>query len=410
MSEHDELMSLANLDDLDEQILREVGEENLLERMQEQKDKKTEERAPWMRELREDWFSTLLLFLSFLLTEMTALYLGLAPTLQAEADGSQSIHFNTDVGHIATTLVYMLVFPAVTELSFWIARKKFNQRESGNFAQQASMGFAAGLSLIAIIGTGVSGFFVAYSVLGSVGFLEVPPSVQNYLIWVIPILVALLGLNHWIYESNSGEAKLKRLAEEEDRKAEISDRIRERKIERLATRAFKAAAIRSYAGATARGLLSQREADEGLAAGLSLIDFEKKLRRDLNGDGKIGEAPALPSPAPQAPPIPEIPKRREHSTRWTLRALLSFIGIDAAEARDLIRQYRLFDARSAYMGLEKAGYIPPSLTVEDFMPLFCELAGVPFPTWDSVPDAFNPTILPPDLGKVKQEPGSRPDF
>jgi hypothetical protein len=399
MSEHDELMSLADMSELDEQILAQSGEDDLLDRMQDKKNKQAEERSPWIKDLRDHWFGYLLLALSFLLTEMTAIYLGLAPVLQTNPDGSTVIHFHTDFGHIATTLVYMLVFPAVTEIAFAVAKKKFNTRETGNMAQQGAMLFASAVALISIIGTGVSGTYVIFTTLGSVGFLEVPPSVQNWLIWVMPVLIAIFGLCFWIYEATSRAAKARKLAEEEDQKAELADQTRMKQINRIGKRAIAASAIRTYEKAVSRGLLSQAEADEGLSQGLSLAQLETKLRRDLTGEGRIGDtsglntpqAPALPSPAP----VPLLPRQGTYKA-YSLADLLAYSGRTREQVRDMLTQASLLDSTSAFYALKEAGYIPADfygdgdlgLAADRFRGLYTEIMGytsLPLPVSNSLP-------------------------
>lgn len=403
----DELDLLSDMSELDEQILARAGEEELSDRMKKEKDKKTEERAPWTRDFREHWFAYALLALSFLLTEMTAFYLGTSPTLKTNPDGSRFIEFQTDIGHLLTTLVYMLVFPVVTEVAFGYFRNKFDNRETGNFWQQVSAGLGAAIALFSIVGTGVSGAFVIFSTLGSVGFLEVPPSVQTYLIWIIPILLAIFGLLAWAYGSNSEEAQDRKRAAEDDRKAELNDRIRMSEIERAGRRAIRAEAIRVYRDMVTKGILSHREASEALSQGLSIGELEKKLRRDLTGEGKIGNTSGLNNKALASPPPPALPMKAEYKARWSLRSLLSYVGMDAAEAREMIRKYELFDARSAYQALDNAGYIPEGLDLDSFMPLFCELAGVA-PTWDSIPTAFNPGIIPAPVIPARPINGNTP--
>lgn len=102
---------------------------------------------------------------------------------------------------------------------------------------------------------------------------------------------------------------------------------------------------------------------------------------------------ALPAPRPALSPssfVPSLPIR----PRWTLDGLLSHLGMSRDKLRELIRQYQLFDARSAYNALAQSGYMPESLTIDEFMYLFCEFAGVDAPTWNPIPTAFNPGIHP----------------
>lgn len=120
------------------------------------------------------------------------------------------------------------------------------------------------------------------------------------------------------------------------------------------------------------------------------------------GDGSEPITPGIP-PAPASRPalpvsnVPALPRRRNHATQWTLDGLLNWANISRADAQEMIRQYQLFDARSAYAALDQAGYIPETLTVDDFMPLYCELLGVA-PTWGSVYRPPTPTAHLPAAG------------
>jgi hypothetical protein len=56
----------------------------------------------------------------------------------------------------------------------------------------------------------------------------------------------------------------------------------------------------------ALGLLSQKDADTALAQGMSLADLERKLNRDITGEGKIGDTSGLHGVTPLAPKRPGI--------------------------------------------------------------------------------------------------------
>lgn len=313
---HEDFMKLGDMSDIDNRILAEAGRDDLIDRMHEQKDKDAERKAPWMQEVREHWFLYALLFISFLLTETLAIYLGTAPKVMTDpATGAQFIEFHTDFGHLATAFIYMLVLPLVTELAFDNSRKKFNQRETGNWRQTWTMGLSIVVSVISWVGTGVAGAYVIMSTLGSIGFIEIPKNVQTYLIWVIPVLLAFFALMTWLYQAGSRFAKSKKMAEEEEKNAELADQMRMQQIERAGKRAIRAAAIRSFEQAVALGLLSQAEADAALAQGMSLGDLERKLNRDITGEGKIGDTSGLQRslPAPKQRPgvwVPEDEYRR----------------------------------------------------------------------------------------------------
>lgn len=297
-NEFDDLLNMGDSRDLDNILLSEEEGDDLVERMDQQQEKTVEARTPWLQDFKEHWYWYLILGLSFLLTETTAVYLGLAPYKVTPPSGEPYIYWNTDFGHIATAVVYMLLFPAVTELAFDRAWKKFNKKEPGNLAQAWTMIVAIVASSIAILGTGVAGFFIVFATLGSIGFVEVPRSVQVWLIWVVPSLLALFGLLHGIYKSKSKIERLNRLVEHRLQKAKLSEELRNKITEQKVQRAISNAARRSYIRAVALGLLSQKEANDAMAQGKSLVQLEKELNRDLTGEGKIGDTSGLRLPAP----------------------------------------------------------------------------------------------------------------
>lgn len=311
---HDDFMNLGDMSEIDNRILAEAGQDDLVDRMHEQKQKDATRKAPWMQEVREHWFLYTLLAVSFLLTETLAIYIGLAPHLAPDLTrpGEQVIQFNTDFGHLLTALIYMLVFPLVTEVAFDNNRKKFNRRETGNFHQTWTMALSVVVSVISWIGTGVAGAYVIFSTLGSLGFMKIPENVQTWLVWVIPILLAFFAVMNWLYETNSRFSKSQKMVEEQSKNAELADQMRMKQIEQAGKRAIRAAAIRSYERAVALGLLSQAEADAALAQGMSLADLERKLNRDITGEGKIGDTSGLSRPAPQV----SQPSRRNSIIPW----------------------------------------------------------------------------------------------
>lgn len=288
--DNEEFKELGDLSEWDNLVLETAGEDDIVERMQQENETQAEKRAPWMRDVKDNWFMYALLGLSFLLTEMFAIYLGLAPKLVPDPNSptGTSIHFNTDIGHLLTALVYMLVFPIVTEIAFDRAYKKFMGRETGNFTQQWTMTVAVALSIASIIGTGVAGGYLVLSTLGSVGYIEIPPSVQMWIIWVIPGMLAGFAVLHRIYDSGSKHAKLQKMIAERKRKADLADQLRDDAMDRAGRRAIKKAAYGAYRRAVAKGLISQEEANAGLAAGKSLQELEKDLGKEITGDGVIG--------------------------------------------------------------------------------------------------------------------------
>jgi len=301
---HDEFMDNSDLDDVDNLILSQAGNNDLVDRLQEKHETEAAKKFDWMADFNRHKFTYVLLGFSFIFTEMLAIYLGLAPTLQLDpATGNQVIHFNTDFGHLATMLVYMIVFPGITEIAFAVARTKFKERETGNFAQATSMLVAMAASAISILGTGVAGGYVVMSTLRFLSkFAEIPDSVQTWIVWVIPSLLALYAILYTVYELSSRIDRAERFVKEQEKRELLNHELRRRQIDLAGRRKTQAASIQLYERLILSGVLSQAEADEALARGMSLSELEKKLNRDLTGEGKIGDISGLQRPLLAKPP------------------------------------------------------------------------------------------------------------
>lgn len=119
--------------------------------------------------------------------------------------------------------------------------------------------------------------------------------------------------------------------------------------------------------------------------------------------------PAPVSPAGAPPPvqtgnIPALPPRGSAPSnhprkRYTLDELLRGMNLSPVQARDLIANFGLNDALSAYRALYANGYLPPEygdpavdpVSLNEFMYLYAELMGVS-PTW-------NPVSIAPSGGR-----------
>lgn len=301
---HDEFMDNNDLLDIDNRLISQAGGSDLVDQMQQESEKTAARRFDWMGELKRHKFTYALLGFSAIFTVMLAVYLGLAPTLITDPEtGYKVIHFNTDFGHLITMLVYVLVFPGITEVAFAVARTKFKERESNNFPQAASMFVAMFAAVISIIGTGVAGGYVVASTIGFLKkFAEIPDSVQNWIIWIIPVLLALYAVLYTIYELSSRMDRSERFVKENERRELLNHEMRRKAIELAGKRKTQAASILLYERMVMSGLLSQSEADAALASGKSLAQLERDLNRDLTGEGKVGDTSGLSQsrPAPQA--------------------------------------------------------------------------------------------------------------
>ena len=283
-----------DLREIDEQISGVIGQPTLVDQMQDRSDKAQAAKSNWANEFRQYWYIYLPLLVSSVFTTMLGVYMGLAPYLTTAADGSRNITFNDDWAHILTAVVYVVAFVYVTEVSFAIFHNLFHKREEGNGTQQGTMLFGLILAGLSIIGTGVSGGMVVSSTLGFLTeFKEIPPSAQKWVVSVIPVMLGLYGGLLIAYKLSSRKAKSERIARDNEDRLELDNQVRMRGIQAIGKRRIQAAAIKMFEEMTMRGLLSQAEADWALNSGLSLAEIEKKLGRDLTGEGGIGDVSGL---------------------------------------------------------------------------------------------------------------------
>lgn len=297
-----------DLREIDEQISEVIGQPTLVDQMQERNDKVQSAKTNWANEFRQYWYIYLPLLVSSIFTTMLGLYMGLAPYLKTAADGSKTIEFNTDWSHVLTAIVYVVAFVYVTEVAFAIFHNLFHKREDTNGTQQGTMLFGMILAGVSIIGTGISGGTVVASTLGFLTeFKEIPHSAQVWVVRVIPVMLGLYAGLFIAYKLSSRKAKAERLARENEDRLELDNQVRMRGIKAIGKRRIQAAAIQMYEEMVMRGLLSPTEADWALNSGLSLAEIEKKLGRDLTGEGKIGGGTYRPGnhPTPSRGDLPE---------------------------------------------------------------------------------------------------------
>lgn len=378
---HDDFLDKSELNDLDERILNNAGSSDLVDRMQERKQEEAAKRWDWIGDLQRHKFSYALLALSFLFTEMLAIYLGLAPEKRADPNGNSYIFFHTDFVHLATMLVYMLVFPSVTEVAFAVARNKFNERETGNIAQSVSMFVAMAFSVIAIVGTGVAGGWVVLSTLGFLSkFVTIPDSVQTWIVWIIPLSIAFYSILYTVYELSSKHERAKRFVKEQERTELLNHQLRQQEIVLAGRRKMQAASIRLYERMVLDGLLSQSEADEAIRSGISLAELEKKLRRDLTGEGKIGDTSGLSRPPRAQLPAPDEPTPARKARQYTVEEWLKFADMSREEAFTMFQGIDFETASKAWNRLfMDYGMIPPGMTFSNFKEIYHKVIVEDFP-------------------------------
>ncbi len=283
-----------DLREIDEQINQVIGQPTLVEGMQARSDAAQAKKKNWTNEFKQHWYIYLPLLVSSIFTMMLGMYMGLAPYLKTEADGSKMIVFNTDWGHLFTAVVYVVAFVFVTEVAFSIFHNLFHKREEGNSTQTGTMMVGLILAGISIIGTGVSGGMVVSSTLGFLTeFKEVPASAQKWVVAIIPVMLGLYAGLFTAYKLSSRKAKAERIARENEDKLELDNQVRMSGIQAIGKRRIQAAAIKMYEELVMRGVLSQAEADWAFNSGMSLAEIEKKLGRDLTGEGKVGDVSGM---------------------------------------------------------------------------------------------------------------------
>lgn len=284
----------SDLRNIDEQINEVIGKPTLVEQMQEKNESVQSSKNNFGNEIKQHWYIYLPLLVSSVFTAMLGLYMGLAPYLKVETDGSKTIVFNSDWGHVITAAIYVVSFVFVTEGAFVIYHNLFHKREEGNNAQYGTMLTGMVLAGISIIGTGISGGMVVSSTLGFLSeFAEIPTSAQKWVVVVIPIMLGLYAALLTTYKLSSRAAKAERIASENEAKMALDQKMRMQGIQAIAKRRIQAASIKLYEEMVTRGLMSQAEADWAFNSGLSLNDIEKKLGRDLTGEGRIGDTTGL---------------------------------------------------------------------------------------------------------------------
>lgn len=290
----------SDLRDIDEQINEVIGKPTLVEQMQERSENIQKTKNNFGNEIKQYWYIYLPLLVSSVFTAMLGLYMGLAPYLKVEADGSKTIEFNSDWGHVITAVIYVVSFVFVTEVAFVIYHNLFHRREEGNTAQSGTMLVGMILAGVSILGTGISGGMVVSSTLGFLSeFAEIPAGAQKWVVIVIPIMLTTYAALLTTYKLSSRAAKAERLARESEAKMVLDQKVRMQGIQAIGKRRIQAASIKLYEEMVTRGLLSQAEADWAFNSGLSLSDIEKRLGRDLTGEGRIGDTSGLRRPAPK---------------------------------------------------------------------------------------------------------------
>lgn len=274
-------------DDIDNQINEYIGHKTLVSTMRDRAKAKPElDDMTFGAEVRKNWWLYALLGISALFTGTLGIYMGLSP-FKTE-DG---LYFQTDLPHLFLAVVYCIAFITVTEFAFGLAKWLYFTREERNASQQFSMIAMMVLAGISILGTGIAGgMVIASNISFLTDFLEVPHQAQVWVIIAIPTLIVFYSILGTVYITSSSEAAAKRLVREKERENNLDHVTRQKLIEQWGREQVQREQIKVYIKLVQQGKLTAGQAQAAISAGLTLGETEKKLNRDLDGDGAIGEA------------------------------------------------------------------------------------------------------------------------
>lgn len=255
----------------------------------------------WEKDLQEYWYVYAIMAVSAMFTLTLGIYMGLAPTLVTNPDGSQSILFNTDLGHVLLAIVYVIAFVSVTEGMFLICKWKYHTREENNPTQSNTMLAGMVISGLSILLTGwAGGTVVAHNIAFLSEFQEIPPVAQKWVVVAIPLLLALYAFLLSAYALSSESAQAERLTREQQRRMELDHKTRMQGIEAIGAEELQLAEINRYIQLVQAGKMNAADAQAAIRAGRTLKQEEIHRGRDIDGDGNIGSvSPAMrPTPTP----------------------------------------------------------------------------------------------------------------
>lgn len=281
---------------LDKIIKERLGQGSLVGAMQVEEEKKEKVREGRLLEWSDEWkkYPYLYIFLSVsaLFTMTLGMFMGLAPKLNT---ADNSIYFHTDFLHLFLALVYMIAFVSVTEIAFGIGKWLFHTRENGNKTQQNTTLIMMGIAGISIVGTGIAGGIVVASNIAFLSaFVEIPTAAQKWVIVVIPVLLAVYAFLLTGYSLSSASAKSERMLYQQKRTAELDHQTRQRSIMQIAEEELQVAELNIYMDLVKKGKMSSAQAKAAIAAGRTLGQEEFHQKRDIDGNGTIGNGEKIP--------------------------------------------------------------------------------------------------------------------
>lgn len=289
----------ADMRDIDNRILAEMNKPGLVDHMQEDSEKREAQKTSWMDEFRKDTGLYFFLTISAVFTSLLGIMLGLAPVKQVTAENVPYIRFNTDWVHIVITILLVVGFVGVTEVAYAIGKRKHHTREEANPTQRSTSWAVMAIAFVSIIVTGITGGIITASVLGFLSdFSQIPHGAQLWAAIGIPLLIAFYAVLLTAYNLSSEAAKTERITRDRKRKMDLENKTRMDNIRSLAGVKLQYAEIRLFWQKVNEGIMTAAEANAAIMAGETLMQTERRLGRDLNGDRQIGDnnprRPALP--------------------------------------------------------------------------------------------------------------------
>jgi hypothetical protein len=300
-----EMDNKKRLDEIKAGIKDRLARPTLVQDITKQTAQQNSKNMGWvLKEIKDDPGGSFLLAISMLFTAMLGVYLGLTPHLAPDPNNpaAQVIAFDTDFGHVVTAILYVLALWTVTELAFFYSRHKFHIREETNGHQLWTMWVAMFLAFISIVVTGGAGGTVVASTLGFLSeFKSVPPSLQKWLVWIIPSLFGIYLALHTIYRLSSEKAKAERIAQQTREQQELEHRMIMEQLELEGEEEIMLEEIERYKDLIRRGKISRGQARAAIRAGKSVGELETELGKDLDEDGGVGTVHRSSSPLASLP-------------------------------------------------------------------------------------------------------------
>ncbi len=301
MSNKDDFeFDFADMSNIDDQLLAEMDKPGLIDRMEEDSEKRAAVKQDWTNDIKRDPAIYVFLCISAVFTALLGIMLGLAPEKRIDPiSGASSIFFHDDWVHILITILLVVGFVGVTEYPYIVGKKKSHDREDGNTEQQWASNSIMTVSLTSVLITGVTGGVVTANVLGFLSeFDKIPPGAQIWAAIAIPLLIAVYTHLTTKYRLASRTDKTERLTRDQDRRMELENQTRMNRIRRMAMTKAQYAYIRRFWQAVNDGLMTPDEAQTAIDAKETIFQTEKRLGRDLTRDNTIGvPAPHIPAAA-----------------------------------------------------------------------------------------------------------------